>query len=128
MKQVDLTKSVMRKVVSFERKRVKWWLTRFFAVLIGLLSTLLAFLWLFQQALVERSVFDLFTLMTEDREIIEQFWQDTLGVIWEELPHRLLFLLLIIFIIIIIFIIRSRKKLTVVKTKVRQLAKYKNSD
>lgn len=94
----------------------------------GLLAALVVLIWIFQKQLIERDILDLFNLLHEDREIIKEYWQDTLGVIWEELPHRLLILFLVTAIILIIFVVTSKNRLKVTRKRLNQLEKYKNSD
>lgn len=124
MRKVDLTKKVMEKVTRFESRRIKFWLFKSILALIGLLGSILFLSWVFQKELFERKVLDLFYLLNEDREIILEFWQDTLVTIWEEIPHVIFFLLGLTFITFIIVIIVVRKRLPVIRKKLSHLAKY----
>lgn len=124
MKKVDLTGKVMGKVVGFEKRHVKWWLGKFILVISVLCASFIFSAAVFQKEVLQRRILDLLSLFTEDKEIIGQFWQDTLGVVWEEIPHELLFLLGLIFLIFVIFIFVSRKRLKIIRKKMSQLEKY----
>lgn len=114
----------MKRVVSFEARRSKLWL-RLFAALVFLLVTILAvFLIIAIRKIGERQTFDLLTLFQEDREIIAEFWQDTLLTFWEELPQRLLLMIgLAVGIIASLFWVTRRKR-RVIGRKLTELAKY----
>lgn len=88
MKNHDLTKPVMEKIVSYERKRVRTLFVRLAVVFGALLFVLGSAMYLFAQELVERQTLELFQLIFEDQEIIRDFWQDALFIVWEELPRR----------------------------------------
>jgi len=125
MKKVDLTKNVMEKVTRYEKRRIKYWLFKSIFILISLSGSLLLLTWAFQKELLERKVLDLFYLVNEDKEIILEFWQDTLATIWEEIPQEIFFLLGLVSVIFIAFIIVIKKQLPVIRRKLSQLAKYR---
>lgn len=125
MKKVDLTRKVMNRVVGFEKKGIGFWLFRFFLVLTVLVEIVFLSLWFFAKNILESKTYELFSLLTEDREIIEQFWQDTLMIIWEEMPKHLLFIFILSTILIVLILFILRKKIKVIRKKVRLLAKYK---
>jgi hypothetical protein len=76
MKKVDITKSVMETVATYERKRSNAWVLQF-RLVIGILLLLTgAFLWRVYLQLQERGTLDLLALLGEDAEIIQEFWQD----------------------------------------------------
>lgn len=86
MKQIDLTSVVMSKVARYERGRIQSFATRF-AVLLLVVSGIIMFcLGIIVWQLIEMQAFDLLTLFHEDRQIIAEFWQDTLVVFWEQVP------------------------------------------
>lgn len=88
MKNHDVTKPVMEKIVSYERMRVRTLFLRLIVVFGALLFVLGSALYLFAQELVERQTLELVELIFEDPEVISEFWRDALYVIWEELPRR----------------------------------------
>lgn len=111
MKNHDLTKPVMDKVVSYERNRARTLFTRLAVVFGALLFVWASALYLFAQELVERQTLELFQLVFEDQEIIRDFWQDALFIIWEELPRRWLLVATgIIFAGIIVWISTKKKR------------------
>ena len=127
MKKVDLTKEVMGKVVGFEKSQIKWWLGRFFVILTVLLGVLGFCILIFQQLLTDLRISELVSLWNEDTEIVSEFWQDTIGIIWEEIPHEIIYLVIFILLILIIYIVKSRQKMKIISKKLKYLEKYKKS-
>lgn len=125
MKEIDITNKVMNRVVSFEKRRIAFWIGRAVLVLGGLLTILGISLWLFARQVWEMQVLDLLSLFGEDREIIKEFWQDTVWLIWEELPHRMIYISIFVILILIIFVIFSKSKFGVIKEKMKNLKNYK---
>ncbi len=77
----------MEKIVRFEQRRTHVWM-RLFRVSVGFLFMLSGvFLWQVWLRLSDRQTLDLLTLLREDREIIQEFWQDSALVFIEELPQ-----------------------------------------
>ena len=75
MENKDLTRKVMDKVISFERKRSTLWIKVFLFTLSALsLMVTVYFLMAIRQA-QGGQIFDLLSLFGEDSEIIEEFWQ-----------------------------------------------------
>lgn len=124
MKTIDVSKQVMDEVVHFEKKRSLWWLGRFLFILLVLLAAGISFLWIAVTQIFERQTLELLTLFTQNREIIGEFWQDTLLVFWEELPQKKLAVGLIALFAVGAMILVTRKQLRVLWKKMRQLAKY----
>ncbi len=124
MKTIDVTKSVMDQVVGFEKRRSFGWLGRFFFILFVLGALGIWVFWIAAAEIFERQTLELLTLFTQDREIIAQFWQDTMMVFWEELPQRKLAVSFIALLGAILLVIFTRKKFMIVWRKIQQLAKY----
>lgn len=125
MKTIDVTKSVMNQVVRFEKRRSFWWLAKFFFALLVLTSAGIWFLGIAMTQIAERHTLELLTLFTQDREIIAQFWQDTLLVIWEELPQRKLIIAGIMIVSIIVVVLLTRPRRMIIWKRIRQIIKYK---
>ncbi len=128
MKPIDVTKTVMNQVVRFEKRRSFWWLAKFFFVLLVLMS---AGIWLLEIAftqIAERHTLELLTLFTQDREIIAQFWQDTLLIMWEELPQRKLIIAGVMIVGIIMIILLTRPQRMILWKRLRQILQYKNKN
>ena len=125
MKNIDLTKPVMSKVVRFEKSRIRWWSVKFIATF-GILSLLLGgALWVVYRSVTERQTLELFTLLAQDWEIIQDYWQDTLVVAWQELPQRMIISAGILLLGIVMVWFLTRKKRQRIKTIQHQLAKYR---
>lgn len=125
MKNVDVSKSVMNKVVRFERRRTLWWFGKFITTVAVLFITLLLLILLTVRVLSNRQAWDLLTLFTQDPEIISSYWQDTLWVFWEEAPHRVMFMSVIILIVIIGVIAITGRKRKILHKKLNEIDKYK---
>lgn len=120
----DLTNNIMQRVVRFERRRVKRWI-------IGMVSVALLGIGLFVflsvnvlREMSNRQSWDLLTLFLEDPEIIGEYWRDTIGTLWLELPQKELLgagLVLLIFLIWLFFTRKRRKDIT---SKLSGLARY----
>ncbi len=123
VERVDLTQPVMEKIVRFEKRRSKIWLIRFTAIVAVLLLVGAVLAVRAAQRIWERQSLELLTLFAEDREIIAQYWQDTLGIFWEELPQRSLTLLALALILLLLIIFFTRKKRQVVKKRMHVLVK-----
>lgn len=125
MKTIDVTKPVMHQVVRFEKRRSLWWLAKFFCILLVLFFAGAWFLWVAAAKITERRTLELLTLFTQDREVVAQFWQDTLMVIWEELPQKKLITAGIFFAGFIVFILLTKKRGMIVWKRISQIIKPK---
>jgi hypothetical protein len=125
MKKLDLRKSVMDKVTGFERRRSGWWFMKFGLVMVALLSLLGGLLWFLIQVLTDRQAWELLTIFTQDPEIIKDYWQDTLWVFWEEMPHRLLVVAGVVILGIVLFTLVTHRKRKIMQKRIGQLAKYR---
>ena len=128
MKSVDVTKPVMEKVVRFEKRRSFWWIGRFFIILLVLCSAGLWLSWIAAEQIAERQTLELLTLFTQDREIISEFWQDTLTIFWEELPQGKLIIIGVLLLLIIMLILLTKKRRMIVWKRIQQIKKYIKED
>lgn len=124
MKNIDVTIPVMQKVAGFESHRIRVWLVRFGLALFSLaviifLASLMALV-----KIRERGTLDLLTLFTQDREIIAEFWQDTLATFIEELPQRSLVVVALSGAAFVTAIILTQKKRKIIHRIQSELAKY----
>lgn len=86
MKNADLTRSVMDRVVRFEKRRTRRWMTMFFVVL-AVLAVFLGVSFIRAYSVVsERRTLDVLEIFREDREVVSEYWQDTISVALMELP------------------------------------------
>ena len=118
-----MTQSVMDKVGRFEKKRITFWLVKFILILLFLTGAFSFILSTTLRIFDERKIWDLLSLFGQDREIIADFWQDTLFIVWEELPRVWLILWFSIVAGIILFIIANRKKIYIIRKKIQYLRK-----
>ncbi len=127
MKTIDVSKSVMNQVVGFEKRRSAWWIGKFLFILFVLGALGIWVFWVAVTEIFERQTLDLFALFTQDKEVIGQFWQDTVMVFWEELPQEKLVIGFLALLGVVIFIFINRKNIFIIWKKMRQLAKYNKS-
>ncbi len=123
----DLTVPVMDKVMKIEKHRILAWLTVLLVVAGVLLVIALAFLVISAQLISDRGSWDLLSLFQEDREIIAEFWQDTLLTFWEELPQRHLLVAILAAGALGIFLLVTRKSRKIARRKWGQIRKYLKS-
>lgn len=126
MKSIDITKPVMQKVVRFESRRTKSWLRRYAAFLFILGGILLASFIITTNQIIQFQLYDMFSLLQEDREIIAEFWQDTLATFFEELPYTPLTVAGIAIGAIVLVVLATRKKRGIIQKKLSGLAKYQD--
>jgi hypothetical protein len=101
---------LIRTVVAGKVRKTKTW---FFKVVLGFLLAGLIFLisvWFTAQELVQNRAFEFLTLFRDDLEILKDYWQTTLVMVWEELPRNILFLCDISIVFLIALFIFLRKK------------------
>lgn len=123
-KSVDVRQSVMKKVVSYERRRTREWLAQFFSGMFVLLAILAVVMWIVARDIVERQLLDLLSLFFEDQEIIADFWRDTLTVFWEELPQRWIVVGIVILGVLVCVWFVTRKKRQLIGKIQKELASY----
>ncbi len=123
MKSIDVSKSVMEKVMHFEEQRSKRWITVFvlgiaiIAIVVGIA------VFMTMRLLVERETFALFEIFSQDKEIIAEFWQDTILIFIAELPQQPLLLGtgMVLLLAAVWFITRRRRK--IIARRLTELAK-----
>lgn len=87
MPEIDVSQKVMKRVLSFERRRVALWLGVFSIIFLGLLGWSYFYLSLSWRELVERQTLELLSVFGEDRETFQENARDVLSIIWQELPQ-----------------------------------------
>lgn len=127
MKEVDVAKPVMEKVVAYEKARTRHWVLRF-VIIVGILTIFVAAaLGMAAVDVAQKQSLELLTLFAQEPEIIAEFWQDTLSVFWQELPQQTIFLALILTGGIIGIFLVTKMKRGVIRTKLSALAKYEKT-
>jgi hypothetical protein len=124
MKHTDVTKTVMKNIASYERKRIVSYRRKLFFVFSGLTLLFVGICIVVFQILAEQQTFDLLTVFSEDREIIAEFWQDTVVSLIMELPLTELALGGIVLCTVFAGIVMTRKKRDIVWRKEKELQKY----
>lgn len=125
-KKPDISRRVMDQVVRYEERNAATWRTKFLIVLICLFGLLAVGIYLLIQYFSEYQLFALFELFQQDREIILEYWQSTLSVIWDETPKDIVFLGLCVCVIIVIYLLVTRKKRNILKKKMQQISAYRS--
>ncbi len=88
IKKATIHDELMKKVLTYEKQRSYSWVAWFLFVIGTLIIGLGVSLWAFGAEVAHRQSLDLLSLFQEDWEIIEEYWQDTVGTFLEELPHE----------------------------------------
>ncbi|MBI5613700.1 hypothetical protein HY947_02140 [Candidatus Gottesmanbacteria bacterium] len=87
-KKINVLNRVMDKVVAYEEKRSSFFLWNYRLLLAIIILCIIAVGIGLYWELVYRRAFDLLTLFFEDREIIAEYWVDTLGMFFNEVPRE----------------------------------------
>ncbi len=124
MKNIDVAAPVMRRIVSWERRRISLWVGRFLLGISLLIGGLFIVLWLGTQEVLRRQTLELLAIFWEDPQIIEEFWQDTLNIVIVELPWEMIaWGVLLIGSIGAYFVITAKARRSIQKKKT-QLTRY----
>lgn len=126
MIKTKISNQIMHKIVAYEKKTTTWWAGKFLLLIVTITGLFLFFLSESLQRLNEWGSTDLLTLFGEDREIIQEYWQDTLWLFWEEAPQEKMVTsaLILLFLITIIFLLRKKIWYTIKKISI--LTNYSN--
>ncbi len=127
MKRLDVTKSVMEKVARFEERRTRRWILIFVVILLLILGLISVTILRTYDILSERHTLDLLEILYEDREIIAEFWQDTLLIAYQELPQQTVGIGLGLVAIFIAFWVMTRRRRAIMRRRLAELAKRKKS-
>lgn len=115
----------MTKIIAFEKRRVAVWLTWFVSALLALVVFVVAAIWVFGAEVVRRQTVDLVALFAEDREIIAEFWQDTVQTIVAELPLEPLLLGAgVVGVLALLWVVTKRERGRILH-RVRDLASFR---
>lgn len=122
----SVSRQVMDKVVAFEKKRSSFFLWNY-RVLLGFIVVCLtsvgaALYW----ELTYRNAFDLLMLFFEDREIIAENWQDTLGTFFYEMPMEYVLYLGLCIVVIFVIVIMTKPIREKVRRMMQNIANMKN--
>lgn len=123
-KTPDITKSVMDRVVRFEKKDTDAWRRRFIILTAVLSIIIFIIVWAIVRALSEEQSWSLLTLFNQDPEIISSYWKDTVWVFWQGVPQVYVYLGTAVLCILVGLWLLTRKKRKIIGAKRRQLDKY----
>lgn len=127
MKKSDITQSVMEKVSEFEEQRSKTWLSVFIVVLLVIGISIVASGYRAYTILAERHTLDLLEIFYQDREILAEFWQDTMMVALAELPQQTVMFGFCFAVLLVSIWVVTRHQRRIVKRRLTELAKRKKS-
>ncbi len=123
MKNTDVTKSVMDNVISYESHRTRIWLGVFLTALFVAIGLILALIRYIYGTLLDRHTLDVLEIVFQDSEIISEFWQDALVVVWEEFPKFSLYIGFGLMVLFGVMWIRTKKKRKIMARRIEELAK-----
>jgi len=114
----------MKQITRFEKSRSSSWLRGFYAG-VGVMAILVCvFFWISMQKISDLQGWDLLTIFSQDREIIRDYWQDTVMTFVEELPIESLMAAIGILGVLCLIIFITRKRRKVYEYRMRELAKH----
>lgn len=124
MKHKDLTTGVMSKIARFESDRIHTYRIRIRVVLAVLGMATLASVVVIMWELYSMQAFDLLTLFAEDRQIIEEFWQETLSTFWQFVPPIWFWAVILFLMCLGGMLVVTHKRRMVNSKKLSKLTKY----
>lgn len=127
MKQRDISHAVMDKVARFEHERSTRWITIFTATILLLAGGIGIFAYRVYAIMAERQTWDVLEILYEDKEIISEFWQDTLSVALQEVPERATLAVFVLTCLLLGIWAVTRHRRRVVKRRLAELAKRKKN-
>lgn len=118
----------MDKIIHFEKRQTSLWLKIFISSILILITAAIIYFWMAVKQLQQRQTLELLALLGEDREVIEEFWQDTLAVFLEEFPRWSFVYGSVTFITVILLFLITKRKRQIVSKKLQELANYTKRD
>lgn len=123
MKSTDVTPSVMKKVVAFERRRVGRWII-VSGIVVAVCAAIIAVSLVTTYSIAsERKTWDVLALFLEDPEIIIEYGLDTLMVFMEELPRQPLLFFGAATVMLGAFWLVTKHTRQIMRRRMRELAK-----
>ncbi len=117
----------MDKVARFEHERSTRWITIFTATILLLAGGIGIFAYRVYAIMAERQTWDVLEILYEDKEIISEFWQDTLSVALQEVPERATLAVFVLTCLLLGIWAVTRHRRRVVKRRLAELAKRKKN-
>ncbi len=104
-----------------------FWIIKFVTILLVLFIGFFGIAFFVIEEILSNDVLTPLTLFGEDREIISEYWKDTISTFWQELPQMQISISLLVLLVIVIVIVIARKRFGVIRKRLKGLAKYKKS-
>lgn len=123
-RKIDLTQPVLKEIVKIEKGKTAIFLSWFILAIFSLLGLASVILFVAFEMISDQGTLDLLQLFGEDKEVISEFWKDTLQTFWEELPKTNLVVGLLAVVTLVILIFALRKKIAIIIKKIKILVKY----
>lgn len=117
----------MDKVVHYETSHTARWLVAFFVVLGVAVGIIGVIVWNVYMTGAQMHTWDLLGLFAQDREIVAEFWQDTLDIVFAEIPPATFVVLGVLLLSVVVLFIRTRKKRKVIARVRGELAKHQKN-
>lgn len=124
MRNKDVTKQVMQKIVQFEKKRTYQWIGGFILVMLFLCVVIAAGVFLTYEQTTRQQTWDVLAILQEDKEIMKEFWKDAVSTIFLELPYQYILLIFFVLLGCIGIIIGTRNKRKIMKHKIKSIKSY----
>lgn len=121
----DITETVMGKIVEHEKRQTRWWIILFLSVMTGLGVIILWFAVRTFQESMDLGTWSMLSILGEDKEIIREYMQQVMQVIWWELPQEFIIGIAIGLILVCIVIIGTARRRRVIKKKIEEIRIYK---
>lgn len=102
------------------------WLRGFYTGVVVMVILVGIFFWSSIQTISDLQGWDLLSVFTQDREIIRDYWQDTVLTFITELPLETLAVAFAIFVFLVIIVFITRKRRMIYEFRMRELAKRSN--
>lgn len=117
----------MDKVARFEQERSTRWVTIFASIILLLAVGIGILAYRVYAIMAERQTWDVLEILYEDKEIISEFWQDTLSVALQEVPEQTAFAAFVLACILLGIWAVTKHRRRVIKRRLIELAKRKKN-
>lgn len=124
MKHKTVVPNVMDRVVRYEKNRSSMFLQIITGVIIGCIALCLFVLGIVISILWQQDSFSMLLLFLEDQEIIRAYWSDVISIFLQEIPYEYVILCIVLSILLLLVIVATRKKRTIAKHTLENIAKY----
>lgn len=124
MKKVDLTQKILKKVVSFEKRRIWYWVVQ--KVILFILFVVLSsfFFWIILIVLKQTQTLGLLGILWEDREVIQLHGREVAETILNEVPIEFFVAILVSVALAIFVIITVVKDLGKISKRLGSIKRY----